>query len=79
MHEQPDQHLIECADYIEQLAFQLARIARAKELIQVATLLEMAALEAKTAAENLHAAKRSQSNARLPPVSRDRPNHVHGI
>jgi hypothetical protein len=79
MHEQPDQHLTECADYIEQLAFQLARIARAKDLIQVATLLEMAAIEAKTAAENLQAGNRSQSSGRRPHVSRDRPNHVHGI
>ena len=79
MHEQPDEHLIECADYIEQMAFQLAKIARSKDLNQVATLLEMAAIEAKTAAEHLHGRNRSHSNVRRPHVSRDRPNHAHGI
>ena len=47
MHEQPEQRSSECADYVGQLSLQLARMARTYGLNQVATLLEMAAIEAR--------------------------------
>jgi hypothetical protein len=78
MHEQPEQHSTACADYVGQLSLQLAQISRAHGLDQVATLLEMAAIEAETLGEELQPGKRPRGNDRRPNVSRDRPNHVHG-
>lgn len=79
MHEQPEQHSTECADYVAQLSLQLAKISRAHGLDQVATLLEMAAIEAETAGDGLQPGRKLRGNNHRPHASRDRPNHVHGV
>lgn len=80
MQQQPEQNRAECAEYVCQLSLQLARIARAKDLIGVAALLEMAAIEAETASEDLQPRKKQRGgdNDRRSQASADRPNHAHG-